>query len=94
MLQVWCDPNRRDAHRDPAVRAYLADVARRTGMVSIVRWDSEDGVILVPPGLSDSGEWLELGGAMCSEAEMRGRLNDAGAQHAMRRPGLKLRVTP
>ena len=33
VLQIWCDPNRRDAHRDPAVRAYLADVARRTGMV-------------------------------------------------------------
>ena len=86
VLQIWCDPRRPDAHRAPALRAYLADVERRHGLISIARWNSADGVILVPPRLSKSREWLELGGSMCSEAAMRGKLAAAGAQHASRRP--------
>ena len=94
VVQIWCDPKRPHAHRDPALRVYLANVARRTGMICIVRWSSTTGVVLVPPSLNDSGEWLEMGGVMSSEAVMREKLDAAGVQHAMRRPDLEFHVTP
>ncbi len=81
VVQLWCDPNRRDAHRDPGLRAYLTDVGERTGMISIVRWSSEDAIFLVPPGLNKEGEWLELGASMHSQQDMQARLAAAGASH-------------
>lgn len=58
-LQVWVDPHHRDAHRDPALRAYLAK-AGEDGLVTIVRFGANDGFTLVPPALSSSGDWQEL----------------------------------
>ncbi len=58
-LQVWVDPNHRDAHRDPALRAYLAK-AGEAGLVAIVRFGASEGFTLVPPALSPTGEWHEL----------------------------------
>jgi hypothetical protein len=74
VAQVWVDPQRRDAHRDPALRAYLATIADTHGLVSLARWSSAEGMILVPPRFSSEGEWLELNRGMISEAEMKAKL--------------------
>jgi hypothetical protein len=60
VLQVWVDPKRRDAHRDPALRDYLATMAARDGLAAIIRWSSTDGMLLAAPCLTPDHAWLEL----------------------------------
>lgn len=59
-LQVWVDPEYPDAHRDPGLRAYLAELGEKHHVVAIIRIACEGGedFLLVPPALND-GEWLE-----------------------------------
>jgi hypothetical protein len=58
VVQIWCDPKFPDAHRDPALRAYLE---RRAGerIIGLVRYDDTRGIGLFPPSLSEGGEWIE-----------------------------------
>ena len=58
MIQVWCDPKRPDAHRDPALRAYLADMFLE-GYVGVARFGRVDGLALIPPMWSGKG-WVEF----------------------------------
>jgi hypothetical protein len=79
VIQVWVDPARREAHRDPALRAWLAAMCARYGLLTIVRWDSRDGAVLIPPDHNTSGEWLEEGGELKSTEAMRAKLAEVGA---------------
>ncbi len=83
VIQVWCDPKRRDAHRDPALRAWLAAMCAKHGLLTIVRWDSGDGVVLVPPNANTSGEWMEQGGELKTEDAMREKLAEVGARSVL-----------
>lgn len=56
VVQVWVD--RPDAHRDPALRAYL----ERLQMPAIIRSSASEGFLLVPPSMTETGEWLEREG--------------------------------
>ena len=56
---VWVDPGYRDAHRDPALRRYLARRAKADGMPAIIRWSEQDGMVLFAPSLSENGKWNE-----------------------------------
>jgi hypothetical protein len=58
-VQVWVDPDYRDAHRDPALRRYLARRAEKDNMLAIIRWSEEDGMVLFAPSLSENGQWNE-----------------------------------
>lgn len=80
VIQIWCDPARPDAHRDPALRAWLASMAERFGMVAVVRWGAGDGMVLAPPAFSANGEWFEHRGVMRTEDDMRDRLAEVGAR--------------
>ena len=55
VVQIWCDERHPDAHRDPALRAYL----ERRDLPGLVRYDSKRGVILVPPNRAPSRKWEE-----------------------------------
>jgi hypothetical protein len=56
-IQIWCDPKYPDAHRDPALRAWLI---RRDGFVGLVRYSNDSGdFVLIPPYMMENGEWLE-----------------------------------
>jgi Pyruvate/2-oxoacid:ferredoxin oxidoreductase delta subunit len=80
VIQVWCDPARRDAHRDPALRDYLALMHAQFGLLCIVRWNSAEGMVLVPPAAAKDGDWQEHGDAMMNTLEeMRERLAKVGA---------------
>ncbi len=74
-LQVWCDPRRRDAHRDPALRAYLATF----DIPAIVRWSDQEGCLLVHPGIGKEGEWLELYAGLLDRGGMANRLEEVNA---------------
>jgi hypothetical protein len=59
VVQIWVDPKFPDAHRDPALRAYLE---RRAGerIIGLVRYDNERGFAIFPPSLSKGGQWIEM----------------------------------
>jgi hypothetical protein len=43
VVQIWVDPRRPDAHRDPALRAYLERRAAE-GKAALVRFDSKEAI--------------------------------------------------
>ena len=55
VVQVWCDPQYADAHRDPALRAYLEAM----NAMALIRYNSEDGIVIIPPGRSSTHQWHE-----------------------------------
>jgi hypothetical protein len=58
VVQIWCDPKRPDAHRDPHLRAYLERRAKDR-IIGLVRFDDENAIALFPPSLSKGGRWIE-----------------------------------
>lgn len=63
VIQVWVDPAYPDAHRDPALRAYVARQAEQ-GVLALIRNGSHDAFLLVPPSSAADGEWHEMHGVM------------------------------
>lgn len=59
VIQVWVEPRHPDAHRDPKLRAYLADRCERFGQAVLVRFDERTGIVLFPPWMNDTDEWIE-----------------------------------
>jgi hypothetical protein len=59
-VQVWVDPNRPDAHRDPDLRAWFAARATNPESAIIVRSDQRHSIVVVPPWLSENGKWIEI----------------------------------
>jgi hypothetical protein len=55
VIQIWVDPGYPDAHRDPALRAWL--IRQRT--LALIRYSAERGFVLCPPNMSETGEWIE-----------------------------------
>lgn len=58
-IQVWCDPKYPDAHKDPALRAFLERRAAEEGACAIIRYSPKRGFVLFPPVLSHDGQWHE-----------------------------------
>lgn len=73
VIQIWLDPLYPDAHRDPALRAYI----ERLGTMALIRRGSEDGFILCPPSRSADGQWHERGSAMRAEQHSAAEIFDA-----------------
>lgn len=76
-LQVWVDPRRRGAHRAPELRRYLADIADRLGLPTIVRWASEEGMVLFAPGLIGNPGWVERHSDPVTEQLLEAKLEEA-----------------
>jgi hypothetical protein len=57
-LQIWVDPHRREAHRDPALRRYMERSGER-GFASLIRFDQSDGFIVFPPSMTADRQWHE-----------------------------------
>jgi hypothetical protein len=57
VVQIWIDPAYPDAHRDPALRAWL----ERQGKAGLVRYDNREGIVIMPPQLCADGQWHERG---------------------------------
>lgn len=62
VVQIWVDPKHPNAHRDPALRAWIDRRAARLGHAAIVRFDSRRALHLFPPSLSSDGRWHERHG--------------------------------
>lgn len=58
IAQIWIDPDYPDAHRDPALRAWMFERAQE-GIACIVRYDSKKALTIFPPPFDVNGEWHE-----------------------------------
>lgn len=58
VIQIWCDPDYPDAHRDPELRAYLERRAAE-GYAALVRYNAIDAMFVAAPALTDDGQWQE-----------------------------------
>lgn len=59
-IQVWCDPAHRDAHRDPALRRYIERRAQQDDMLTIVRFNAWEGLVLFAPSTNPDNKWYEV----------------------------------
>jgi len=57
VVQVWIDPDYPHAHRDPALRAYLAERSK-DGVAALIRFNEREAFVLFPPAMT-GGEWVE-----------------------------------
>jgi hypothetical protein len=48
-LQIWVDPRFPNAHRDPALRAWLEVRWETHNELALVRFDSASALVLIPP---------------------------------------------
>lgn len=55
VVQIWIDPARPDAHRDPALRAWLND----NRACALVRYDDRRALFVAPPSINADGTWFE-----------------------------------
>jgi hypothetical protein len=62
VVQIWIDPARPNAHRDPALRAYLLRRGEQ-GIAALVRYDNRRAMTLIPPNMIGEGTppagWLQ-----------------------------------
>jgi hypothetical protein len=73
VLQVWVDPARPEAHRAPALRRWIEQQGRELGMMTIVRFGNDGGMLLVPPSMNAGSGWYEKTSNM-----RKGPANSAG----------------
>ena len=57
--QVWCDPKRRDAWRDPDLLK-LIELYAHKGIPTLIRFGSHEGLTVFAPALSADGQWHEV----------------------------------
>ena len=57
-VQVWIDPDYPDAHRDPKLRAWLAEMGKQD-YVALIRYDHKETLTLIPPNMTHDGQWHE-----------------------------------
>jgi hypothetical protein len=67
VVQIWVDPKHPDAHRDPALRAYLERRAEEH-IIGLVRFNDTDGFALFPPARSSDRQWHEVDHGMRTKA--------------------------
>jgi len=98
-IQIWVDPKHPDAHKDPALRAYIERRGELDRMVAIIRYSPRLGFVLFPPSMTTTGEWHEHRGEadpnykslVARVAEERERRHD---ERSKLDPDLGLRYRP
>lgn len=57
-LQIWADPSRPDAWR--SALPWIKDALAGKPSVALIRFNSRDAIVIVPPNISETGDWLEI----------------------------------
>jgi hypothetical protein len=75
-VQVWCDPSRPDAWRDPALLRYIEVIASKRQEIALVRFGSAKAIAVIPPNLSENGQWFTVDSAIAEKTATGSRLLD------------------
>jgi hypothetical protein len=65
VVQIWCDPQYRDAWRDPALRRWMLRRAQ-DGIATIIRYSTREALTVFPPPFADDGQWHEIDSGIVS----------------------------
>lgn len=68
VIQIWIDPIFPEAKDDKALRAYMERMAVKHGVAFLVRSNSRDATVIIPPALNAAGVWHEQGG-LCMDRD-------------------------
>jgi len=60
VVQIWVDPAHPNAHRDPALRAYLLRRGER-GIAALLRFEDKRAIMLFPPNMIGSADTAPAG---------------------------------
>jgi hypothetical protein len=63
---IWVDPAYPKAHHDPKLLRYLDGLFDR-GILGLVRFNSRDAVVMIPPRWSRQSQWIEKGSICVGE---------------------------
>ena len=83
-MQIWIDPDYPDAHRDPALRAYLLRRAEE-GIAALVRYDNTRALHIFAPPLAQDGQWHEGEGDTLRRQHTQDEIDDALKQRHITR---------
>lgn len=84
VIQIWVDPQHRDAHRAPSLRRWLD----RQHKPAVIRFDEREGFVLFPPSVSEDEQWHE------EHATMREHSHTLEQKAAALGGSLTIEVTP
>ena len=84
VVQVWIDPAFPEAHRQPALRTYMQQMAERYGLATIVRYSSRDAVTVFPPRFDKDGQWTEMRGQVAARTEQEANVVQLAAGGGIR----------
>jgi hypothetical protein len=59
VVQIWCDPNHPEAHRDPKLREFLMRRAKER-IIGMIRYNSWDMILIIAPELNKENKWIEI----------------------------------
>jgi hypothetical protein len=82
-FQVWCDPARPEAWRDPALLRY-AEAQAKTGEVMLVRFGTERAIAVVAPRINETGDWLVIDSGIVEHSITGSMLFDRIVHHRNR----------
>lgn len=68
-VQIWCDPRRPTAYRDPALLAWLNQQAEKHNVVGLVRLSGQKAIALWPPALTGRDDYVEWDGDKMGQPE-------------------------
>jgi hypothetical protein len=60
VIQVWVDPRYPEAHKDEKLREWIR--VNEPECMVLVRFSDREATALIPPHMSDTNEWEEVGG--------------------------------
>jgi hypothetical protein len=69
VVQIWCDANYRDAWKTPSMHDYMMRRGAE-GIASMIRYDSYDAIIVIPPNMNSEKKWMIRSGDMREKSEL------------------------
>jgi hypothetical protein len=69
VVQVWVDANYPDAWKDPRLKAYMMRRGEE-GIATMIRYNSNDAFIIIPPKMNTGNEWIIRKGDMREKSEL------------------------
>jgi hypothetical protein len=78
-VQIWIDPKYPDAWKDPSLREYLIRRGEEH-IVAQIRFGNEKCIILIPPNMSETKDWIIKDGILNEPGNVAQIANDLEAQ--------------
>jgi hypothetical protein len=66
VVQIWCDPQHRNAWQEPRLMAFIERRSKQ-GIAALIRFNSSAAISVFAPDLSPTGEWAAVESGMVAK---------------------------